>query len=86
MKDHDQKTHGNRGGALTTKVEREGGFTYNPVRLKFRKAPENGFALSIEKGAEEVVEPDERAKLKAKIIKYVRNHWDRIKRHYLYAV
>ena len=77
---HDQSDHGNRGGGLAEKALKEGGFTYNPVRIKNRTAPSRGFALSVQKDKEtafDVTVP--REQLKKKIVEFVRKNKDMIK-------
>jgi hypothetical protein len=77
---HDQRNHANRGGALADTIQQQGGVTYNPVRRKEREAPAHGYALSLAKNTEEVVDgPIETAALRARVKSYVRAHWDQIK-------
>jgi len=83
---HDQHTHANRGGGLADVIQKQGGVTYNPVRHKEREAPRRGYALSLAKNTEEVIDgPIEPQALRARVKTYVREHWDQIKasRNYL---
>ena len=78
--EHDQADHGNRGGGLAEKALKEGGFTYNPVRIKNRAAPAKGYALSLRKDTERVIDIKAgREAVKKEIIEYVRKHREAIK-------
>ena len=78
--EHDQEDHGNRGGGLAEKALKEGGFTYNPVRIKNRAAPAKGYALSLRKDTERVIDIKAgREAVKKEIIEYVRKHREEIK-------
>jgi len=78
--EHDQSDHGNRGGSLAEKAVKEGGFTYNPVRMKNRVPPKNGFALSINKNTEKVIDlTANRKSIRDDITNYVRAYREGIK-------
>jgi phage gp29-like protein len=78
--DHDQSEHGNRGGGLADVAEKKGGFTYNPVRLKHRGPPRRGYALSVRKDTEKVIDlAAKREAVKAQLKEYVRKHRETIK-------
>ena len=77
---HDQADHGNRGGGLVDTAVKGGGFTYNPIRMKGRTPPKNGFALSLRKDTEKVIDLNaKREAIKAEMVQYVRSHWETIK-------
>ena len=78
--DHDQSTHGNRGGGLASTLTEQGGFTANPIRFKGRTPPKDGFAFSIRPDTEQKISSSvRRDELRQKIISYVREHREDIK-------
>jgi uncharacterized FlgJ-related protein len=61
-------------------AEKKGGFTYNPVRLKHRGPPRRGYALSVRKDTEKVIDlAAKREAVKAQLKEYVRKHRETIK-------
>jgi 2'-5' RNA ligase len=77
---HDQETHGNRGGNLADKAIEKGGFTYNPIRYKGRMPPRQGFALALHKNTEKVIAlSTDRGKVRDQVKAYVKQHWSDIK-------
>jgi hypothetical protein len=60
---------------LKEKAVKSGGFTYNPVRWKDREPPKNGFALSVRKDTEKVVDLSaKRDELRKQLKQYIHEH------------